>query len=79
MNINDLKKNLKKANIKNSAYTLHGGLPHDKHVLNLSANGLWEVYYSERGGKFEERVFESEDEACRFFLNRILSDSTAKL
>ena len=79
MNIITLKKELKKANIRNTAYSLEGGLPHDRHVLNLDTNGIWEIYYSERGAKFDIIKFKSEDEACNFFFKRILNDSTAIL
>jgi hypothetical protein len=33
------------------------------------------VYYGERGGRSGERRFDTEDDACRFTLDRLLSDS----
>jgi hypothetical protein len=40
-------------------------------------NGRWAVYYTERGERFDEQTFETEDEACRYILDHLLStDST---
>lgn len=79
MKISELKGILDKNKINSNSYSLDGGVPHDKHVLSREDNGMWEVYYSERGGKFEVERFNSEEEACNFFLERILSDKTAPL
>jgi hypothetical protein len=39
----------------------------------------WEVYYSERGNKNSLLVFRTESEACDYFLDMILPDSTTRL
>jgi hypothetical protein len=46
---------------------LAGGLLDDTVTLNRTEDG-WEVYYSERGKKYNVRTFTTEDEACRYFL-----------
>ena len=46
---------------------LAGGLLDDTCTLNRAVTG-WEVYYCERGKKYNERTFRTEDEACRYFL-----------
>ena len=46
---------------------LSGGLLDDTVTLNRTADG-WEVYYPERGKKYNVRTFPTEDEACRYFL-----------
>ena len=53
-------------NIPHDTYSLNGGLPYDKYCLSQN-NGLWEVYYSERGGKFKLKTFTSEKNACEYF------------
>jgi hypothetical protein len=41
-------------------------------ALCLLASGqTWAVFLSERGQRYEERVFTSEDEACTYFLKRL--------
>ena len=55
---------------------LGGGLLDDTVTLNRTANG-WEVYYSERGKKYNVRTFPTEDEACRYFLAFISRDGSA--
>jgi len=42
-------------------------------VLEVAPGG-WAVYYAERGLRTEERQFDTEDEACRFMLDRLLAD-----
>ncbi|SFQ83171.1 hypothetical protein [Hymenobacter arizonensis] len=55
---------------------LAGGQMDDTVTLNRTRDG-WEVYYSERGKKSGERTFQTEDEACRYFLAFISGSSTA--
>ena len=57
--------------IPQETYSLGGGLPYDKYCLSNS-NGIWEVYYSERGGKFQLKEFDSEEEACEYFYKWII-------
>ena len=44
-------------------------------TLNRTVDG-WEVYYSERGKKYNVRTFPTEDEACRHFLAFISRDGS---
>ncbi|MGI8662552.1 MAG: hypothetical protein ACR2LQ_04980 [Acidimicrobiales bacterium] len=37
----------------------------------LAAGQTWQVFLSERGQRYEERSFETEDEACTYFLKRL--------
>ena len=74
MNISQLKTQLEEAGFRRDAYSLKGGLPNEAYCLNKLSD-KWEVYYSERGQKTNLKVFDSEDEACRYFysiLNRAL-------
>lgn len=48
-------------------YSLSGGLPNEAYCLEHSG-GKWRVYYSERGERTGLKVFDSEEEACDYFL-----------
>jgi hypothetical protein len=74
----ELKSKLDLAGIYPDAYSLNGGLPNERYVLNQESNGTWEFYYSERGEKTGLRSFHSESAACEFFLRRLLEDPTVK-
>ena len=36
-------------------------------------NGIWKVYYKERGVVFDEKIFASEKEACEYFEKWVMS------
>lgn len=78
MNRNELETTLRERKVSPLAYFLGGGLPNEKYTLD-QAPGKWSVYYSERGQKREERVFDNEDAACRYLLQLLLSDSTTRI
>jgi len=59
------------------SYSLSGGLPDDKYVLSVE-NGEWHVYYSEMGSKNNEKIFNSENEACRYFMWTIALDPSVR-
>lgn len=77
MNREDLEAILVERKVSSLAYSLGGGLPSEKYVLNQDAGGRWSVYYSERGQKSGERIFDSEDAACRHLLDWLTSDPSA--
>lgn len=58
----ELKQKLLNKQIPKHFYNLNGGLPNEKFSLNEN-NGIWEVYYSERGNKTGLRTFEFEEDA----------------
>ncbi len=66
----ELENRLKTENIPERMYSLDGGLPHDKCCLSKTELG-WEVYYSERGSKFDVEIFHSENKACDRFYEKI--------
>jgi hypothetical protein len=78
MNKAELKTKLEQSGVYAEAYFLDGGLPNERYVLSQEASGRWDVYYSERGQKTGLRSFDSESEACEFFLGHILKDPTAR-
>jgi hypothetical protein len=50
----------------------------DEQSVLAPTRGGWIVYYWERGLKTGIHTFETEDEACRYLLNILLRDSTAR-
>lgn len=71
MNKEELRKRLIEERIPQDTYSLDGGFPYDKYCL-LQNNGIWEVYYSERGSKFKLKTFTSEENACEYFYNWLI-------
>ena len=47
-------------------------LPGESYCLEEKDN-KWEVFFTERGAKFETKVFISETEACEYFYNWIIN------
>ena len=66
MNKNTLLEELENKGIRKDSYSLNGGLPNEANCLNQN-DGIWEVYYSERGIKSGLKTFTSESDACKFF------------
>lgn len=64
-------------NVDPGAYSLEGGMPFEAYVLERRVSN-WAVYYSERGLRSGEVVFNSEDEACSYFLDLVLRDLTTR-
>ncbi len=64
--------------IRRSSYSLEGGLPPEKYVLSEEP-GLWAVYYSERGERRDETVFDSEQEAIDQLFLWLVEDPTTRI
>ncbi len=69
MNKESLRSALVMAKVDPRDYSLDGGLPNDAFCLDTWPEGRWTVYYSERGSRFEVRVFDDESAACRHLLH----------
>ena len=78
MNRDELEIILRERGVSPLAYCLGGGLPNEKYTLD-QAGAKWSVYYSERGQRSGERVFDSEDEACRYLLQLLTKDASTRL
>ena len=74
MNREELKEVLDKEKIDPHYYSLDGlaGGPYDNVMILEKEGSRWLVYYYERGEKWDIHVFETEDEACKLLLQRIL-------
>ena len=50
--------------------TLVGGLPDNAYTLDRAGKlwrpGKWEVYYSEKGNKYDSVFFDNEEDACDY-------------
>jgi hypothetical protein len=79
MNRKELKNIFDKEKISPRVYSLYGPVGDDNRYVLEERFGTWFVYYSERGERFGEQIFISEDEACKYMLQKILKDPTTKL
>ena len=71
MNRAELLIKLQKENVPRDMYSLAGGFPYEAFCLG-EKDGLWEVYYSERGRKTSLKTFMNEEEACQVFYDWIM-------
>ena len=77
MNRSELEQVLVEHKVSPLAYSLAGGLPNEQYVLDQSARG-WSVYYSQRGERTRERIFTSEDGACRYLVGVLVRDTSTR-
>jgi hypothetical protein len=81
MNKEELKTRLDQEGINSHYYSLNGlaGGPYDgTHILDKEES-KWLVYYFERGLKWDIHMFETEDEACRYFSQWITRDPLTRI
>jgi hypothetical protein len=71
LNKKELEERLIKEEIRTDLYSLNGGLPSEVYCLS-EINGVWEVYYSERGSKTGLQIFDDEGEACQYFYEELI-------
>ena len=75
MTINELKNKLDEIGVSQDLYSIMiGGLPNER--LCIVKEEMWQVYYSERGRKVGQKVFETEEEACEYFYEKMKRYST---
>ncbi|MCL2083433.1 MAG: hypothetical protein FWH04_09425 [Oscillospiraceae bacterium] len=73
MNRTDLAKKLKKERVPTSWYCLDVDEYNDGLALHHK-DGLWEVFYGERGIKNDIKTFDTEEEACGYLYEEIMDD-----
>ncbi|MCB5282010.1 hypothetical protein QK292_05315 [Arthrobacter sp. AL08] len=78
MNRSELKTVLESEGYKTNAYELEGGTPDDTYCLEDRGHE-WAVYYSERGCRFEEQIFFTENDACKDFLRLMRRTPSARV
>ena len=59
----------KRNNVPNNYYSFAGMGGGDCYVLERTDS--WNVYYSERGSKYDEEAFDTEDAACRSMFDKV--------
>ena len=75
MTVDELKNKLDEIGVSQDLYSIMvGGLPNEK--LCIVKDEMWQVYYSERGKRIGEKVFETEEGACEYFFGKMERDST---
>jgi hypothetical protein len=77
MNKEELRDTLQKLNIREDAYALDGGNLGETYTL-AEAGGKWVFYYSERGNESGRTEFQTEADACDYFLTKILRDKSTR-
>jgi hypothetical protein len=78
MNVHDLRERLWAEGIRSDVYRLNGEYENEALILEHSAQD-WSVYYAERGIRTGEHRFGTEDEACRYMLQLLLKDPSARV
>ena len=75
MTVNELKNKLDEIGVPQDLYSIMiGGLPNER--LCIVKEEMWQVYYSERGQKVGQKVFETEEEAGEYFYEKMKRYST---
>ncbi len=69
MNKVKLKEKLDNLAVNEKFYSLNGNLLPDRVILYNSYDQWLVFYFDERGNKNEERIFNSENEACQYIYN----------
>lgn len=77
MTIIELKAILTQEGIDEKAYELEGGMPTERYTLSKEGRS-WCVYYSERGLQTGKKFFDLESDACRYLLDQLRADPTAR-
>ena len=67
----ELKIQLQKYGVDEWLYNLDENGRNDERYCLTRKVQKWNVYFSERGIKTTDELFESEDEACQFIYNRL--------
>ena len=81
MNKNELKHALDKEGIKQRYYSFNGmpkSIVDDINVVERMGKE-WSVYYMERGTKYDEHRFLSEDLACKYLFEKLNRDPTTRI
>ncbi|MBV1910613.1 MAG: hypothetical protein KUG78_15025 [Kangiellaceae bacterium] len=75
MNIAEAKAKLEQLGINNNSYSMDDSTANEKYCV-FDNYGKWSVYYSERGNRNNEKIFDSESDALEYFVELVSSDST---
>lgn len=60
-----------------NAYSIGIGIPEaDETYCLVQENGIWRIYYAERGQRSDMREYANEEEACNAFVELLKSDTS---
>lgn len=80
MNLSELACLLEQLELHPNAYSIGIGIPEaDETYCLVQENGVWRIYYAERGQRSDMREYVSEEEACNAFLELLKSDESVWL
>ena len=71
MTVEDLNNNLIILGIHPRNYTLNGPPYNDSSWVIELKGKVWSVFNFERGKRYDERFFNSEDEACKYIFEKL--------
>ena len=77
MKIQELKIMLEKEMICKNLYSFFGDDLGDRLVLSKDIQN-WIVYYTEKGERYDAKLFNTEEQACDYFFNEILKTPAAR-
>ena len=69
MNISELRFELEKLRVPRRVYSLNGWT--DERLCLENRDGLWHVFFVERGEERIMGIFENEEQACDFMLSEL--------
>lgn len=74
MDIQELKRKLNDLSIPKDWYSINDGLKPDAYILE-NVYGKWIFYYfDEKGNRQNEREFDSEESACSYLLDKLMTE-----
>ena len=71
MDIETLKKELKRLQVPERWYSINGSLQSDRHFLMQNYHRWEYFYFDERGNREGYKVFMDEGDACEYFLRKM--------
>lgn len=77
MKVNEIFSELLRRGIDSRIVYIGEGSPEDRYAIILT-DGLWTVFYTEKGEHFELKRFLIEEDACEYFFILIDKDKTVK-
>lgn len=76
MTVNDVAEILHLAQVDPTTYKLYGVA--DDMCCLFPSGQAWHVFYSEKGNRNDERIFDSEDAACVYFVKWLLGSAARR-
>ena len=73
----ELRRRLNQHRVRPDHYSLDGRLKNDAFILE-ETHGKWTVFYFERGDRYDERVFDSEERACGYIYGMLKDEPSVK-